>query len=146
MKKVKLLLAVGIASAAFSMVSFAGEWKQGTAGWWYQNDDGSYPTNAWQWIDSNQDGTSECYYFDANGYILFNTSTPDGCMVNADGAWIIDGVVQTQSQSTAVTTTENKQITSAHVKLQVSKLLRSHPALFLLFHMTDIPLSSIQIL
>ena len=42
------------------------------------------PTNSWQWIDGNGDGVSESYYFDGNGYMLFNTTTPDGYTVNAD--------------------------------------------------------------
>ena len=42
MKKVKLFFAVSVASAVLSITSFAGEWKQDTSGWWYQNDDGSY--------------------------------------------------------------------------------------------------------
>ena len=82
MKKVKLFFAVGVASAALSMTSFAGEWKQDASGWWYQNDDGSYPTNTWKEINGKQ------YYFDNNGYILTNTSTPDGQKVDASGALI----------------------------------------------------------
>ena len=58
MKKVKLFFAVSVASAVLSMTSFAGEWKQDTSGWWYQNDDGSYPTNTWKEINGKQ------YYFD----------------------------------------------------------------------------------
>lgn len=27
-------------------------------GWWYQNDDGSFPKNSWKWIDGNHDGVS----------------------------------------------------------------------------------------
>ena len=47
MKKVKLFFAVGVASAALSMTSFAGEWKQDASGWWYQNDDGSVTFGIW---------------------------------------------------------------------------------------------------
>ena len=54
MKKVKLFFAVGVASAVLSITSFAGEWKQDTSGWWYQNDDGSYPTNTWKEINGKQ--------------------------------------------------------------------------------------------
>lgn len=82
MKKVKLFFAVSVASAVLSMTSFAGEWKQDASGWWYQNDDGSYPTNTWKEINGKQ------YYFDNNGYILTNTSTPDGQKVDASGALI----------------------------------------------------------
>ena len=39
---------------------------------------------------------AECYYFAPNGYVLTNT-TIDGSEVNADGAWVVNGVVQTQT-------------------------------------------------
>src|SRR5699024_5668630 len=66
---------------------------------WYQNDDGTYPKNGWAWIDGDGDGVSECYYFDENGYALIGTVTPDGCQVNAMGAWVQDGEVQTRIES-----------------------------------------------
>ena len=50
-----------------------------------------------QTVDGNGDGVAECYYFDGNGYILANTTTPDGYQVNAGGAWIQNGAVKTKS-------------------------------------------------
>lgn len=79
------------------MTVFAAGWQQNATGWWWQNDDGSWPANSWQWLDGNGDGVAECYYFDGNGYMLANTTTPDGYTVNADGAWTVNGVVQTKS-------------------------------------------------
>lgn len=79
--------------------AMAGEWRQDAVGYWWQNDDGTYPVNRWQWLDGNQDQVAECYYFNENGYLLTNTITPDLYTVNADGAWVLDGVVQTQSPS-----------------------------------------------
>lgn len=84
-------------SVSFTAISYAGQWKQDTTGSWWQEDNGSYPVNTWSWIDGNQDGVSECYYFDGNGYRLTNTVTPDGYQVNGDGAWVADGKVQTRS-------------------------------------------------
>jgi hypothetical protein len=52
--------------------------------------------NSWQWLDGNNDGIAESYYFDGNGYMLANTTTSDGYTVKADGAWTVNGVVQTQ--------------------------------------------------
>lgn len=49
----------------------------------------------WQWIDGNGDGIAECYYME-NGIVLADTTTPDGYQVDGTGAWIVDGVVQTQ--------------------------------------------------
>lgn len=102
MKKRALLIA-GVAlvlTLSTSFLSFAAEWKQDTTGWWYQEDDGNYPVNQWRWIDGNGDGIAECYYFDSNGYMATNT-TVGSYTLNADGAWIVDGVVQTQNVSDA---------------------------------------------
>ncbi len=53
----------------------------------------------WQWLDENNDGIAECYYFDEGGHKLTGTTTPDGYTVNADGAWVENGAVQTQASS-----------------------------------------------
>lgn len=58
----------------------------------------------WQWLDQNQDGISECYYYDDNGTMLTNTTTPDGYTVDSNGAWVVNGVVQTQTSGTASNT------------------------------------------
>ena len=47
--------------------SYAAQWVPDANGWWYQEDDGSWPSNTWKWIDGNQDGVAECYYFGPNG-------------------------------------------------------------------------------
>lgn len=108
MKKnfVKVLTLATLLSTFYPLTSFAGEWKSDNNGWWYQNDDGSYPKNTWQWIDGNKDGVSESYYFNENGYLLTNT-TKDGCTVNGDGAWTVNGVVQTQGQKVASNTAQS---------------------------------------
>ncbi len=108
MKKcLSLLLACGCLFA-FPMTAFAGQWKSDHVGWWYQNDNGSYPADCWQWIDGNNDGIAECYYFDQTGYLLTNTTTPDQYQVNADGAWIVNGIVQVkQLENTVNTITAN---------------------------------------
>lgn len=69
-------------SASSVFTSLAAEWIQDTKGWWYQEDDGSYPSNSWKEIEGKQ------YYFGSDGYMLSNTTTPDGYKVGADGAWI----------------------------------------------------------
>lgn len=100
MKKARLITATLFVTALMSFSAYAGQWQQDSTGWWYQNDDGSYPVNQWQEIDGKQ------YYFGADGYMLSNTTTPDGYQVGADGAWVVDGVVQTisSSQNNAQTT------------------------------------------
>ena len=82
--------------------AFAGQWKQEGSTWKYQNDDGSYITNNWQWID----GKSYC--FDSNGNMYANTTTPDGYTVNTDGQWTVDGVIQTQNANNATATSSDE--------------------------------------
>lgn len=113
MKKGYILTALTLAAVLGStMTSFAG-WQLDTDGYWWQNNDGTYPTNSWQWLDGNGDGVAECYYFGADGYMLANTTTPDGYTVNADGAWIELGIVRTKPTETPtpISTTEAKQNT-----------------------------------
>ena len=95
------------ATVVMSMVMttsvFAGTWKNGEGEnqnkWWYDNGNGAYTSNGWQWIDSNNDGVAECYYFDENGWLLSNTTTPDGYQVNNDGAWVQNGEIVTQKST-----------------------------------------------
>lgn len=96
-KRYAAMLMAAAMTVGSAMTSFAG-WQSDANGWWWQNEDGSYPSNTWQWIGGNGDGVAECYYFDGNGYMLANTTTPDGYQVNADGAWTVNGVVQTQGR------------------------------------------------
>lgn len=85
-------LITGIVTAALvlsaNMTAFAGQWQLDTTGWWYQNDNGTYCNNGWNWIDG------KCYYFTPEGYCLMNVTTPDGYTVDTSGAWTVGGVVQ----------------------------------------------------
>lgn len=93
MKKIKVLVATLIVTILTIFPSFA-DWKQEPDGrWWYQNEDGSYPTNQWKEINGKQ------YYFGGDGYMLANTTTPDGKEVGADGALIQDMSIQEQPKS-----------------------------------------------
>lgn len=112
-KILALALAVTMASS-MSMTSFAGQWQQDAAGSWYQEDNGSYPANTWKWIDGNNDGVAECYYFNEKGYMLSNTTTPDGYQVNASGAWVVNGVVQTQATGSAGNVAHSGNYDPAH--------------------------------
>lgn len=38
-------------------------WEKNSAGWWYDNGDGTYPANCWKFIEG------KWYYFDSNGYM-----------------------------------------------------------------------------
>lgn len=112
MKRMKKAITIVIATATMAsqaMPAMAAEWKQNEIGYWYQEDNGSYPTNSWKWING------KCYYFDSNGYMLANTTTPDGYTVDATGAWTVNGAVQTQSTGqTSGTVHHNKNYDPAH--------------------------------
>lgn len=76
----------------------------GNTYWLHDTEDGNYGAmlTGWQWIDGNGDGLKECYYFNqtsgANGLplgaMLRNVTTPDGYTVNANGEWVVNGLVQ----------------------------------------------------
>lgn len=91
-------LTTGLLSLSVAFPAMAGSWKNGAgdnaARWWYDNGDNTWAANGWRWIDGNQDGVSECYYFDSEGWLLTSTTTPDGYNVNADGAWTVNGIAQ----------------------------------------------------
>lgn len=59
-------------------------WRSDSIGWWVELSDGSYLTNAWY----QSPASGLWYYMGDNGYMLTNTTTPDGCIVNADGVWV----------------------------------------------------------
>lgn len=114
LKKMATVLSVVVLATAASITAQAGVWKKDNVGWWWQNDDGSYPVSKWEWLDGNQDGVAECYYFNEIGYMLADTTTPDGYTVNADGAWVVNGVVQTQtSRNSASNITRGSNTTNA---------------------------------
>ena len=86
-KRLHFVLGTVLTMMVFSSLTFASEWKQEADGrWWYQHDDGSYTTNNWELINGKY------YYFDAQGWMLANTTTPDGKYVGSDGAWVMNGL------------------------------------------------------
>ena len=106
MKKLflKLIAAVVMLTAAMSVTAFAAGWTLGQGGnssrWWYDLGNGQYYGQPgqeveWQWPDGNQDGVAECYAFDSEGWMYADTTTPDGYTVNENGAWTVNGAVQT---------------------------------------------------
>ena len=99
MKKFSTVLVLSLMlSSFFALTAFAGSWLTAKDGWWYRYDDGSYPISQWVWLDGDNDGVSECYYFNQWGYLITNTHSPDGYYVDANGAWVDSGRVQTRGQ------------------------------------------------
>ena len=76
-KRVMTIALTAIMALSISSTAFAASWQKNDTGWWWQEDNGSYPTNTWQWIDGNKDGVAECYYFNESGYCVLNTTTSD---------------------------------------------------------------------
>ncbi len=91
----RIITLTALFAALLALTAFAGCWQKNDRGWWWDNGDGTWPFSEWAWCDGNQDGVAECYYFDANGYCVMDAYTPDGYLVDRNGAWIQDGVVQT---------------------------------------------------
>ena len=93
-KKIAKRLTAAALTAAFmvsaSTAAMAGEWKEDTNGWWYQEDDSTYPANAWKEIDG------KWYYFDQNGYMRRGW-VQDGStwyFLGADGSMSTNQVVE----------------------------------------------------
>ena len=68
----RLALMTMAATILAATPAYAGQWMQDGNGWWWRNDDGSYPTAQWQWIDGDADGISERYYFNENGELVIS--------------------------------------------------------------------------
>ena len=43
MKKLITFIAAGVFALSMAMTSFAGSWQRNNVGWWYQNDNGTWP-------------------------------------------------------------------------------------------------------
>ena len=97
-KKILSLILAVVLSATMGFTALAGQWEQDGIDYKYKNDDGTYATGTWQWIDGKS------YYFDGNGYMLHDTVTPDGYTVDSDGAWVVNGEVQTRTDVGVVQT------------------------------------------
>ena len=100
-KQVLTVFMAGILTASMSMTALAG-WEQEGNNWKY-NDNGNYAANGWYWIDGNNDGIAESYYFDNTG-ILARDTMVEGYAVNADGAWTVNGEIQTRTDVGVVQT------------------------------------------
>lgn len=69
-------------------------WEPVDTGWKFKQKDGSYLTNSW-----HQDPDGKWYYLNEDGWMLKNTTTPDGYYVNESGVWqqeTADGTSDTQ--------------------------------------------------
>lgn len=90
----RLALMTMAATILAATPAYAGQWMQDGNGWWWQNDNGSYPAFTWAWCDGNHDGIGENYFFDENGYMSMDTTAQE-IAVNENGAMLYNGAVCT---------------------------------------------------
>ena len=114
--KILVVNSICLISLFSTIPAYAGRWQKGNGKnsnkWWYNHQDGTYPKSTWAWIDSNDDGLAESYYFDANGWLKTNT-TVEGYKVDGNGAWTKDGVVQQKAISDGGVFTNGKSESSS---------------------------------
>lgn len=63
-------------------------WEPVDIGWKFRQSDGSYLTNSWK-----QDPDGKWYYLNEDGWMLKDTTTPDGFYVDENGVWQQDAAV-----------------------------------------------------
>lgn len=130
-KSIYKLILTAMLCLVFSTAVQASEWKQTNGSWWYQNDDGSFPTGGfahidgqWYYFDENgymctgwvQDVNGAYYFMDtATGAMLTNTMTPDGkYYLGADGK-LADSPQNTASYEAASTVSAERNVLRATV-------------------------------
>ena len=122
LKQFLTLSSAALLTLTASVSAFAGSWQQNVRGWWWQNNDGSYPVSRWVLLDGNRDGRAEYYYFDENGYLVTDTQTPDHRTVNSDGALIRGSSVVTRTVSVYTPPVSGKLAASLNPDLPLSLL------------------------
>lgn len=85
----------------------------------YYYEEDKFYRDGWHWIDNNNDGLYECYYFNVMGHIYQDAVTPNGYEVNDKGQLKIDGVVQHKSITDIFELSTKSDITKK--KLEVKK-------------------------
>ncbi len=124
-RKTAVLRGLALSAVLCTAVSFpalAGRWQKGsgrnTGKWWYNTQDGGYAKDGWYWIDGDEDGIAECYYFDADGWLV-TQGTVDGYQLASDGAWMDSGVVVVKNVagSTDVYTSGENEISTGTLEL-----------------------------
>lgn len=63
-QKIATFITAGVLSIAAITQVYAADWKKDSIGWWWQEDNGTYPVNTWKAING------KWYYFYGNGYMV----------------------------------------------------------------------------
>ena len=88
-KKITTLLGMTLFAFMDISVCLAGQWVEDLDGnILYQYEDKNYVTGSWRWIDENEDGLYNCYYFDSEAHMMKAGQSPDGFMLGVDGAYM----------------------------------------------------------
>ncbi|WP_270814089.1 hypothetical protein [Hungatella effluvii] len=76
-----------LTTLAVGITAYAGNWQITNYGWWYQSDDGTFPTNQWF-----QDTNGKWYHFNSDGYIQYGWLNDNGrwYYLSEDGSMIKD--------------------------------------------------------
>ena len=110
--KVKKLLLIAMIASVLTIgyaTTTSATWLQDPAvGIVWIHPDGTRAVNGSFWLDPDQNGISEKYYFDSNGALLISTGTYDYCAVNEKGQWYDPGTGR-------VYISTNKVVESAHI-------------------------------
>lgn len=95
MKKKGLAIAVMATSLILSSTfTSLAAWEQVNGAWKY-SENNNYLSNGWFWLDGDNNGVAECYYLGIDCIMAVNTVV-EGYTVDINGAWTVDGVVQTK--------------------------------------------------
>ena len=97
----KKIIILAICIVAIFTETFAAQFNDVMYGRRCIKDDFSYAKSEWVTIDADGDGYAEYYYFNSDGFLVVNQTTPDGYKVNGKGQYVVDGVVQTKKLETA---------------------------------------------
>ena len=109
MKKFLLILmVVSILCVSNASVASAVWFHDPAVGTVWIHPDGTRAFGGWYWLDPDQNGISEKYYFDLNGALFVNRGTPDYCVVNEQGQWYDPGTGR-------IYISTNKVVESAHI-------------------------------
>ncbi|SEA88092.1 Putative cell wall binding repeat-containing protein [Oribacterium sp. KHPX15] len=115
----KALVASALIVCMMSITAYSAAWTQTADGnWYFIRDDGTFALNNWELIDGKY------YYFDAQGRMLANTTTPDGYYVGADGAWVQN------TTTTSDTTTATSTISTSENKSNINTKYKEYAGLF----------------
>ena len=92
----KKIIVLAVCIVARFTETFAAQFYDARYGKKCIKDDFSDAKSEWVTIDTDGDGYAEYYYFNSDGFLVVNQTTPDGYKVNGKGQYVVDGVAQTK--------------------------------------------------